>query len=194
LPQPFLAALLFMAAAQLPPAQPPTAPVSEALLDEFIAAMPHQEEWKASTNPDPAEVARFVALNGGREADVRTILAAYAVCRAPTIEASTVRTIRTIGSRLGPDKVRQLIAAYRSEAFRTFDTLQTQKEKGNPIPEAQQREVQKFIAANPVLIEFAVAVQGSADIAMQDQALLGEAARCGKLRSAAFERAKLKGR
>jgi len=188
LPHPFLAALLLIAAAQPSPA----APVSEALLDEFIAAMPHQEEFKASTEPDPAEVAQFATLNPGREAEVRTILAANARCMAPVVEASTRRTFRTIGRRLGPDKLRQLIAAYRSEGFRTFDAMETLKEKGTPVPEAQERAAEAFIAATPVLTDFATAVQASEAIAMEDQEMLRDAKRCGAIQSAAIASAKLK--
>jgi hypothetical protein len=181
-----------MAAAQPSPARPPAAPVSDALLDEFIAAMPHQEEFAASTEPDPAEVARFAALNPGREVQVRTILAADARCLAPVVEASTRRTFRTIGRRLGPDKLRQLIAAYRSEGFRTFDAVGTLKEKGTPVPEAQERVAQAFVAATPVLTDFATAVQASGDLALEDQEMLRGAKRCGAIRSAAIARAKLK--
>jgi hypothetical protein len=188
-----LAALIFSAAA-LPQgllAQPPVFTVSEALLDEFVAALPHPEEWAMSTDPDAEELARIEALNPGREKDVRAVLTDSARCSAPVIEAGTRRALRVVGARLGPDKLRRLIAFYRSDEFRRLDSVDTQRQKGAVLSAAQEEEFSRVMAAHPEARDFATGVQGSGDIIAKDPVFVRDVSRCGAAQAAAFARAKL---
>src|SRR3954465_6754145 len=67
------------ALAQTPAAAP------DALVERFIAALPHQEEFDPPATADARRLAQFGALNPGREQEVRTILTAEATCSAPAI-------------------------------------------------------------------------------------------------------------
>jgi hypothetical protein len=190
--RPFLlAASLFLLAAPAG-AQAPAGEVPEALVDQFFAALPHPDEWKAHTGPNPTEVARIAALNPGREAEVRALLTDHARCFDPVAEAATRRGLRTIARRLGPDKLRQLIALYGSEEFRRFDSLGTRKEKGETISPAEEKEGERFLADHPVAIEFALAVQNGGSILTSDEVFMKDAQACAEVTRAAFDKAKLR--
>jgi len=193
--QPVLAALFFAAAtaAQVPPPAQPPAPVSEALLDEFLAALPHQEEWKMGTDPDAQELARIGALNPGREKDVRAVLTESARCTNPAVEAATRRALRVVGTKLGAEKLRRLIAFFRSDDLRRFDAIDAQLQKGAKLSAAQEEDANRIAAAHPEAAEFGTAVQASGDIVAKDQVFLREVGRCGGEQAAALARANLKG-
>jgi hypothetical protein len=186
-----LAVSLFLLAA---PAGAQTMPgeAPEALIDQFLAALPHPEEWAAHTDPDPSEVARIGALNPGREAEVRAILAEHGRCFGPLAEAATRRGLRTIARRLGPDKLRQLIALYASAEFRRFDALSARKEKGEAIPPAEERDAERFLADHPVAIEFAQAIQNAGSILSADEVFMNGLRGCAEATRAAFDKAKLR--
>jgi len=166
--------------------------VTDSLYAEFLAALPHQEEWDPGTEPDPGWLARLGALNPGREAEVRAILTDQARCLAPALGPATRRMLRAIADRLGADKVRTLIRLYRSEEFRRFDAIDMARRKQGSVTSAQEAALERFAQANPVAIEFAQAVQRSAEFAAGDQAFMSEAQRCATLRTRALARAKLR--
>jgi len=193
---PLAAAALCLLAAPVEAFAPPAAGeaplASEALVDQFLAALPHPEEWAARTDPDPAEVARIGALNPGHEAEVRAILAEHGRCFAPVAEAAMRRGLRVIARRLGPDKLRQLIALYGSAEFRRFDALLTRMERGEAVPPAAEREAERFLADHPVAIEFAQAVRNAGSIMAADEAFTTGLQGCAATTRAAFDRARLR--
>ena len=189
----FAAAAAICLAASPPPASsgPATPGVTDLLYAEFLAALPHPEDWDPGTEPDPGSLARLGALNPGREAEVRSILSDQARCLAPALVPATRRMLRAVADRLGPDKVRTLIGFYRSDEFRRFDAIDMARRKQGSVTPAQEAALERFAQANPVAIEFAQAVQRSAAFAAEDQAFMREAQRCAALRSEALARAKL---
>jgi len=187
----FAAAFLAATPALAQPASP-MPPVPESMLDELLTALPHQEEWAMTADPDPQEVARFVALNPGRERDVRTILSDHTRCLAPALVATTRRAIRVVGTRLGADKVRRLIAFYRSDDLRRMDAIDAAGQAGGKITPAQEEELARIRAANPVVAEFAAGIQNIGGIVAEDSVFMNEATRCATARAEALQKAKLK--
>jgi hypothetical protein len=182
--------LCLVAAPVLAQTAPGEAP--EALVDQFIAALPHPEEWAAHTDPDPREVARIGALNPGREAEVRAILAEHGRCFGPIAEAATRRALRTIARRLGADKLRQLIALYASAEFRRFDALSARQAKGETVSLAEERDAERFLADHPVAIEFAHAVQNAGSILTADEVFMTGLQGCAATTHAALDKAGLR--
>jgi hypothetical protein len=187
----FLAASLSLLAAPAV-AQAPAAEVSQALLDRFFAALPHQEEWSVKTDPDEGEVARLAALNPGRSAEVRAILAEHGRCFAPVARGATRRGLETIARRLGPAKLEALIALYGSEDFRRFDALGEVKAKGGALTPEQESAFGRFLADHPVAAEFAQAIGNVGPALAADEAFMSGLQGCAEARRVAFERAKLR--
>jgi hypothetical protein len=185
-----LLAAAFLATA--PAIAQPAAAVPEALLDELMSALPHQEEWAMSTDPDAAEVAMIGALNPGREKEVRAVLADHARCLAPAVAGATRRAIRSLAGNLGADKLRRLIAFYRSEDFRRLDAIDALAQKAKGATPAQEQEMGRIMAANPVVAEFGTAIQRSGEVVAQDTAFTGAAEQCARALGAAFAGARLK--
>ncbi|MBV9929597.1 MAG: hypothetical protein JO013_01475 [Alphaproteobacteria bacterium] len=181
-----LAALLAAAPALSQPA------VADSLLDELLSSLPHQEEWGTEAKANPAEIARIGALNPGREQDVTPILAAHARCIAGVVAATTRRTLRIAGRGLGAEKVRELIAFYRSDEARRLDAIEALAQKGEASTPAQEEEMRRIMAAHPVLTEFATAIQGSGRIVGEDKFFLPAAERCNEARAGAFAKAALR--
>jgi hypothetical protein len=190
----FLLAAAFLAAApaiaQPPAAVPEAVPV--ALVDELMSILPHQEEWAVSGDPDAAEMAAIAALNPGREKEVQEILADHARCLAPAVAGATRRAIRTLATNLGADKLRRLIAFYRSDDFRRLEAIDALAQKAKRATPAQQEEMVRIIGANPVVAEFGTALQRSGELIAQDQAFTGAAGQCEQAREASFAKARLK--
>jgi hypothetical protein len=184
------ASLAFLAApagAQTPPPEVP-----EALFDQFLAALPHQEEWGVRTDPDPTELATLSALNPGHEAEVRALLTDQARCFGPIANGAARRGLRTIAGRLGPDKVRQLIALYGSAEFRRFDSIVVAKARGETVSPADEREADRFLPDHPVAAEFVQALKNAGSILASDEAFVRGATGCAEAAAAAFEKAKLR--
>jgi hypothetical protein len=187
----YLASFLLLAAAPLA-ARSTADAVPSALVDELLAVLPHQEEWTANREPDAAEMVRIGALNPGREDAVRAILADHERCVAPGVQAATRRGLRAVAQNLGSEKLRRLIAFYRSDDFRTMLAIDDRREKGQPVSAGEDRLFEQILTSNPVAIEFVQAIQDSGPAIAQDEALLAEASRCAVALKAAFERAKLR--
>ncbi|HEX8064614.1 MAG TPA: hypothetical protein VF535_15545, partial [Allosphingosinicella sp.] len=132
-PLAFAAALLLAAQAQsasAQPAQPAQAAPSEALIDRFIAILPDREQIDSvDSEIDAGELKTLVALNPGKEAQVRSILQVNLTsCTGPAISAGTLRMLRTVARGLGAEKLQRLVAFYEGPDFAKFSALAARME------------------------------------------------------------------
>src|SRR4051794_3101644 len=104
--------LALLAAAPVSAPAQTAAPVSEAMVDRLIRALPHQEEFKIVPKFDEQQLARLQALNPGHDQDIRSILMAHATCMAHPTEEATMRALRAVARNLGAEKLGRLIAFY----------------------------------------------------------------------------------
>jgi len=170
------------------PASPP--PVDEARFQHFLRVLPDGKEARAS-GPDPAELARLVKLNPGREKDVEAVLAADARCTAPAREAAVLRMARATADRLGPERLDRMIAFYEGPDLARFNALVPGRPGGKALSAAEQAELDRLLAAYP-LRAFAEAMQASGNAVFTDEAVGAALAKCADARLAAFKRARLK--
>lgn len=177
---------------QAAPSRADQAAPSEALIDRFIAALPHQEELtKTEDKIDPAELARLAALNPGKEAQVRAVLQANLACTGPAITAGTLRVLRTVARNLGEVRLRKLIAFYQSPDYAAFETLATQMEgKANPSS-ADSAAMARIMGTYP-LQAFHDQMGQAGQLFMADKAFMDAAVACASKRMKALEAAGLK--
>jgi len=184
----FVALLATFSSAQ---AQPPAEPASEALIDRFVRALPHQEEFEVHPEVDPRQLARLSAINPGKESTLRPILLAHAACTTPPQKAATMRLIRAIARDLGPAKLERLIAFYQGPDSATFERLSAAADDRQTPPEADRKELERIMAAYP-LADWVQAMGSSARRLLDDSDFLGAISRCDAARDAALAQAKLK--
>lgn len=180
------ALLLLLAAIAAAPAPPP---LDEARFQHFLRVLPDSTD-AARAGADPSELARLVKLNPGREKDVEAILAADARCTAPARAAAVLRMARATAERLGPERLDRIIAFYEGPDFPRFVALVAGSADGKRLPDAQQAELDRLVAAYPIR-EFGEAMQSSGGAVFTDEAIGAVFAKCADARMAAFARAKL---
>jgi hypothetical protein len=186
------AAGLIALQAQPAPAQPAQAAPSEALIDRFIAAIPDREEIQArSTDIDSGELKALVALNPGKEAQVRAILQANLACSGEAVTAGTLRMLRTVARDLGEARLKRLIAFYEGPDFAAFSALGTRME-GNPNPSAEDKAAMtKLMEAYP-LQAYIDGMGRAPEIIAADEGFMSAAVKCASEQMAALEAAGLK--
>jgi hypothetical protein len=170
-------------------AQPGPAPASDALVETLLSVLPDRAQLGKIGDPDPAEVEALNALNPGREAQVRTILADFETCIAPAYGEGIRRMIRSAARSLGEAGLKRLIEFYRNDPAvmgPLFERLR------GPAPSAADKaEEARLIAAYP-LREYAQAFERAKAEAAGDQLFLAAATRCLDARDSAILEAGLK--
>lgn len=187
-----IAAAAFIALQPGPaPAQSDAAP-SEALVERFIAVLPDRAEIDApSSEVDAAELSGLVALNPGKEAQVRSILEANLACSNQAITAGTLRMLRTVARDLGEAKLTRLISFYEGPDYAAFAALGTRM-ANNPAPSAEdQAALARLMDAYP-LQAWLDRLNNAQEIFTADEGFMTAAMKCAEQQMAALEAAGLK--
>ncbi|HEX8511582.1 MAG TPA: hypothetical protein VF688_00590 [Allosphingosinicella sp.] len=188
-----LAAAAFLALQTQPlPAQAPPAGPSEALVERFIAVIPDREEFdKLPTEIDPAELKQLVALNPGKEAQVRSVLKANLACTGPAVVAGSHRMLRTVARELGEEKLKKLVSFYQGPDYAAFKALASRME-GAAKPSAEDNAAMaKLMGAYP-LQAFIDRLDRAPEILAADEGFMTDATKCASEQMEALEAAGLK--
>jgi hypothetical protein len=192
-----IAAALLLALPALPAqpasAEPASAVPSEALIDRFIAVIPDRDQIDAiDTEVDAGELKALVALNPGKEAQVRSILQAnLTTCTGPAISAGTLRMLRTVARDLGAEKLQRLVAFYEGPDFAKFSALAARME-GQATPSAEDKAAMaKLMGAYP-LQAYHERLNSAGEIIAADDGFMTAATKCASEQMAALEAAGLK--
>jgi hypothetical protein len=188
-----LAAAAFLALQAQPlPANAPPAAASEALVQRFIASIPDRDEFeKPPSEIDPAELGRLVALNPGKEAQVRKVLTANLACTGPAIKAGGYRMLRTVAAELGEEKLKRLISFYEGPDYAAFAALaERMQAKGAPSAE-DNAAMAKLMGAYP-LQAFMEQMNRAPEIIAADEGFMADAVKCVSEQVDALEAAGLK--
>jgi hypothetical protein len=186
------AAAVLLALAQPAFAQAPQAAPSEALVERFVASLPDQEEIRAvPTEIDPAELSRLLALNPGKEAQLRSILKANLACTGPAITAGTLRMLGTVARALGTERLQKLVSFYEGPDYAAFKALGLRMESA-AAPTAQDKAAMaKLMAAYP-LQAFLDQMNRAGDIIAADEGFMTAAMNCASQQVDALTAAGLK--
>lgn len=173
-------------------AQPPEAAPSEALVDRFLAVLPDKEELKTrSTDIDAGELQALVALNPGKEAQVRAILQSNLACSGEAVSVGAVRMLRTVARNLGEARLKKLIGFYEGPDFAAFAALAVRM-GGNATPSAQDKAAMaKLMEAYP-LQAYQDGLGRAGAIIAADEGFIAAATRCASEQIEALEAAGLK--
>jgi len=185
-----LALQAYSASAQPGPAA--QAAPSEALIDRFIAVLPDRDQIDAvDTEIDPEELEALVALNPGKEAQLRPILQANVACTAPAITAGSLRMLRTVARNLGEAKVKKLVSFYGGPDYAAFAALAARME-GKDKPGAEDSAAMAKMMATYPLQAFHEQLSQAEEIIGADAGFMKDAMRCASEQMAALEAAGLK--
>jgi hypothetical protein len=172
-------------------AQAAQAVPSEALIERFIAVLPDREQLSAVEEIDPGELRDLVALNPGKETQVRAILQANLACTGPAISAGTLRMLRTVGRNLGAEKLQKLVGFYEGPDYPAFKALAARMEgKAEPTVD-DKAALAKYMAAYP-LQAFLDQMNRAGEIISADQAFMSAAMKCASEQVDALTAAGLK--
>lgn len=177
--------------ARAAPARAAEAAPSEALIDRFIAALPHQEEFTKAEEIDPAEFARLAALNPDKEAQVRAVLQADLACTGPAVTAGTMRVLRTVARNLGEVRLRKLIGFYQGPDYAALEALATRMETSASSSPADSAAMARIMETYP-LQAFQDQMGRAEEMFMADRGFVDAALKCGFKQEEAFEAAGLK--
>ncbi len=172
--------------------QAPGAAPSAALVERFIAVLPDRAEIDSnSAEVDPAELSGLVALNPGKEAQVRSILEANLACSNEAISAGTLRMLRTVAGDLGEARLTRLISFYEGPDYAAFETLGLRM-AGAATPSAEDRAAMaKLMEAYP-LQDWLDRLNRAQEILMADEGFMTSAMKCAERQLNALEAAGLK--
>lgn len=185
------AAFLALQAQPLPAQAPPAAP-SEALIDRFIAVIPDREEFeKPPTDIDEAELTRLVALNPGKEAQVRKVLKANLACTGPAVKAGGNRLLRTVAKELGEENLKRLVSFYEGPDYAAFKALAGRME-GNAKPSAEDSAALARLMGTYPLQAFIDRMGRAPEIFAADEGFMTAATKCASEQMEALEAAGLK--
>ena len=190
--KPFAIAALLVLQAQPALAQTPEAALSEALVDRFLAIIPDRDAiGAASAEVDSGELSGLVALNPGKEAQVRAILQASLPCSNEAITAGTLRMLRTVARELGQTRLQRLVSFYEGPDFAAFTALAARME-GNATPSpGDKAAMTKLMEAYP-LQAYYDRLNRADEIIAADEGLMSAAMKCASEQMAALEAAGLK--
>jgi hypothetical protein len=192
--KPLAIAAAALLALQAPPVSAQAAPAapSEALVDRFIASIPDRGEIAAeSTEIDPAELSRLVALNPGKEAQVRSILKSNLACTGPAVTAGTLRMLRTVARGLGAEKLQKLVSFYEGPDYAAFEALGTRMESAATPSAEDKAAMAKLMAAYP-LQAFLEQMNRAGEIIAADEGFMTAAMNCASQQVDALTAAGLK--
>jgi hypothetical protein len=185
------AAFLALQAQPLPAPAQPSAP-SEALIDRFIAVIPDREEFnKPPTEIDPTELSGLVALNPGKEAQVRKVLQANLACTGPAVVEGSHRMLRTVARELGEEKLQRLVSFYAGPDYAAFKTLGLRMESAAAPTAEDKAALAKLMAAYP-LQAFIDQMNRAPEIIAADEGFMTDATKCASQQVDALEKAGLK--
>jgi hypothetical protein len=186
------AAALLALEAQPALAQGPDAAPSEALVERFLTVLPDRADIDTvSTEIDPAELSGLVALNPGKEAQLRAILQANLACTNPAIVAGTLRMLRTVARDLGEARLQRLVSFYEGPDLAAFTALGSRME-GNATPSPEDKAaLAKLMEAYP-LKAFYDRMNRADEIIAADEGFMTAAMKCASEQMAALEAAGLK--
>jgi hypothetical protein len=185
------AAFLALQAQPLPAQAPPAAP-SEAMIERFIAVIPDRDEIdKPPTEIDAAELAGLVALNPGKEAQLRSILKANLACTGPAIKAGSYRMLRTVARELGEEKLKRLVSFYEGPDYAAFKTLARRMDDSEKPSAEDSAAMAKLMGTYP-LQAFIERMNRAPEIITADQGFMTAATKCASEQVEALEAAGLK--
>jgi hypothetical protein len=173
-------------------AQAAEAAPSDSLVERFLAVLPDRDEISAlSTEIDSGELAGLVALNPGKEAQIRPILQANLACTGPAISAGTLRMLRKVAQGLGEARLQRLVRFYEGPDYAAFRSLAGRME-GNAAPRPEdEAAMAKLMEAYP-LKAFYEEMSHAEEIFAADQGFMSAAMKCASEQMAALEAAGLK--
>ena len=134
-------------------------PAGDAVIDRFMAAIPDP-----GSDPDPEQLAYFITLNPGRDADIAPVLQSFAECR----NAYAARALRNVAASLGSERLARLTAFYEGEDFRALDRITSRPEE--ELTAQEQAERDRIISAYPIE-DFVAAMQPSNPAFSMDEAM-----------------------
>jgi len=196
--KPLAAAALLALLAQ--PAQARSAPAgpaaqaapSEALIDRFIALLPDREKIEAvDSEIDAGELKALVALNPGKEPQLRSILQSNIACTGPAISAGTLRMLRTVARDLGAEKLQRLVSFYEGPDFARFTALAARME-GQATPSAEDKTAMARLMGAYPLQAYHDRLNDAGSIIADDDGFMTAAMKCASEQIAALEAAGLK--
>lgn len=186
------AAGLIVLQAQPAPAEPVPAAPSEALIDRFIAVIPDREEIQAQSNEiDAGELGGLVALNPGKEAQVRAVLKSNLACTGPAVTAGTLRMLRTVARNLGAAPLQKLIGFYEGPDYAAFGALAARME-GNSTPSPEDSAAMAKLMGTYPLQAFLQQMSRAEEIIAADAGFMEAAMKCASAQMEALEAAGLK--
>ena len=169
----------------------PAAP-SEALVDRFIAVLPDRDEISAAGGEiDSAELDRLVALNPGKEAQVRSVLQANLACTGPAITAGSLRMLRTVARNLGEARVQKLVSFYEGPDYAAFAALAARMD-GKATPAADDSAAMARLMGTYPLQAFHEQLSRAEEIISADPGFMSAAMECAAEQMEALEAAGLK--
>jgi hypothetical protein len=184
----FVAALLSSQGAPAP-AEAPTAPASEALVERFMTVIPEADRLnQVDRAADPQELARLGRLNAGRSDEIRPVLEAFAACQSP-INNELARTgLRAVARSLGDARLSRLIAFYQSDDFRRLDAIVQRANRGESMTAADEVEAARIMEAYSVADFNATMERVLTETYLARQDEMAALTRCEEEKRAALER------
>ena len=185
---PAIAAVSLALATQAALAQ---APVSEAVIDRFVASLPDVLLPKSvDRTPDPAELDRLSGLNPGRVEELRPILETYQECILVVINAKTEAAFRDFARQLGTAKVTRLTQFYQGPDFLTFRALIDRTNQGETLSDTETATLSRLMTEYP-LPELYAQFKRFEDELKVDTAFVGKITKCSLAKKQALIGARL---
>ena len=186
-----LAALLALQP-QPGPAQAPAAAPGEALIERFIAVLPDRDEISAAAGEiDAGELSALVALNPGKEAQIRPILQANLACTGPAISAGTLRMLRKVAEGLGEARLKRLVSFYEGPDYAAFGALAARM-SGKATPDAADSAAMARLMGTYPLQAFHEQLSRAEEVFAADPEFMNAAMKCASEQMEALEAAGLK--
>jgi hypothetical protein len=173
-------------------AQPAPPAPSDALVERFLAVLPERAEIDApAAEVDPAELSALVALNPGKEGQVRSILEASLPCSSQAISAGTLRMLRTIARDLGEERLKRLVGFYEGPDYAAFAALGTRMESAETPSREDRAAMAKLMETYP-LQAYLDRMNRAQEIIAADEGFMTAAMKCAEEQMTALEAAGLK--
>jgi hypothetical protein len=166
-------------------------PATDPLVERFLAVLPEANSLRTvDRSADPAELARLVALNPGKDNQVRLILEEHAACSSAANNRLSERLLRNVARDLGPAKLQKMIDFYQGPDIARADLLFGRLERGETLSDAEQGEADRIIARYP--LEDFTRQMGSLQLsALTDTDFAAEVSTCERARDATLDREKM---
>ncbi|WP_146150922.1 hypothetical protein [Allosphingosinicella deserti] len=165
--------------------------MADPLVERFLAVLPEADSLHViERNADPAALARLVALNPGKDNQIRLILEEHSACSSAANNRLSERLLRNVARDLGPAKLQKMIDFYQSSDVARADLLFGRLERGETLSDAEQGEADRIIARYP--LEDFTRQMGSLQLsALDDRDFAAELAACESARDSTLAREKM---